>query len=84
MTKPIQPMMPLMHTAAALIKVQQTIIMTRTRPTFTPIAFASSSPIANTLKRQRISNRMTTPMSMGIAATYTSLMVSEAKLPINQ
>ena len=53
MTRPIQPMIPLTETAAAVIKVAAAISVARSRPASTPSARASSSPKVRTFTRQR-------------------------------
>ena len=83
-TRPIQPITPLIDTAADVIKVEKNIIMSLTLLVSIPRVFASSSLNDNTLRFHRSRNNIVIPVKQGTVSSFTSSKPTDAKLPNNQ
>ena len=83
MTSPTHPIIPLMDTAAAVIRVQQHMIMNLSFPVSSPRDWASSSPMARIFSLHLKMNSMVIPRIMGIDAMNTSLLSTAEMLPIS-
>ena len=79
-----QPMMPQTDTAAAVIKVVQTMMAPLSHSVLTPSDCASWSPMANTLIRQRIPINPKTPAIIAGSASFTLRTEAPLKLPSSQ
>ena len=84
MTRPTQPIMPETETEEAVTSVAATMSQMRSLPASTPMARASSSPMARTLSLQRSRKSGTMPRSIGQMTKPRSSQAIPERLPMSQ